>query len=85
LMRPALRRFRRRSDHAETGGAPLVGVDGVVLICHGSSDARAIKNGVLAAGELVRTQLRQETAQAVAEHAYLWREDAPADGAGGAA
>jgi glycerol-3-phosphate acyltransferase PlsX len=85
LMRPALRRFRQRSDYAETGGAPLVGVDGVVLICHGSSDARSIKNGVLAASELVRAHLRQEMARAVAEHAYLWREDAPADGAGGSA
>jgi glycerol-3-phosphate acyltransferase PlsX len=85
LMRPALRRFRRRSDYAETGGAPLVGVDGVVLICHGSSDARAIKNGVLAAGDLVRAQLRQETARAVAEHAYLWSDDASPNGAGGAA
>jgi glycerol-3-phosphate acyltransferase PlsX len=85
LMRPALRRFRRRSDYAETGGAPLVGVDGVVLICHGSSDARAIKNGVLAASDLVRTHLRQEMAREVAEHAYLWHEDAPADGAKGPA
>jgi glycerol-3-phosphate acyltransferase PlsX len=85
LMRPALRRFRRRSDYAETGGAPLVGVDGVVLICHGASDARAIKNGVLAVSELVRARLRQEMVRAVAEHAYLWHEDAPADGAKGPA
>ncbi|MGA7741164.1 MAG: phosphate acyltransferase PlsX [Polyangia bacterium] len=85
LMRPALRRFRRRSDYAETGGAPLVGVDGVVLICHGSSDARSIKNGVLAASELVRARFREEMARAVTEHAYLWREDVPADGAGGSA
>jgi glycerol-3-phosphate acyltransferase PlsX len=85
LMQPALRRFRRRSDYAETGGAPLVGVDGVVLICHGSSDARAIKNGVLAASALVSAHLRQEMARAVAEHAYLWHEDAPAQGAKGPA
>ncbi|HEX7596972.1 MAG TPA: phosphate acyltransferase PlsX [Polyangia bacterium] len=80
LMRPALQRFRRRSDYAETGGAPLVGVDGVVLICHGASDGRAIKNGVVVAGELVRANLRQETARAVAEHAYLWREETPPAG-----
>jgi len=78
LMRPALRRFRRRSDYAETGGAPLVGVNGVVIICHGASDARAIKNGVIAAGELVRAHLREETVRAVAQHAYLWHEDASA-------
>jgi len=83
LMRPALRRFRRRSDYAETGGAPLVGVDGVVLICHGASDGRAIKNGVLVASELVRANLRQEMARAVAEHAYLWREETPVGGTGG--
>jgi glycerol-3-phosphate acyltransferase PlsX len=83
LMRPALRRFRRRSDYAETGGAPLVGVDGIVLICHGASDWRAIKNGVLVASELVRVNLREEMARAVAEHAYLWHEETPADGAGG--
>ncbi len=83
MMRPALRRFRRRSDHAETGGAPLVGVDGVVLICHGASDARAIKNGVLAASELVRARLLPEMARAVAEHAYLWREESPTAGGPG--
>ncbi len=80
LMRPALRRFRQRSDYAETGGAPLVGVDGVVLICHGASDGRAIKNGVRAACDLVRANFRQEMAAAVAEHGYLWREEAPNEG-----
>ena len=82
LMRPALRRFRRRSDYAETGGAPLVGVDGIVLICHGASDSRAIKNGVQAAAELARAGFRQEMARAVTEHAYLWREEPPANSPG---
>jgi len=77
LMRPALRRFRQRSDYAETGGAPLVGVDGVVVICHGSSDGRAISNGVRTACSLVRAHFRQEMVRALAEHGYLWQEEAP--------
>ena len=76
LMQPALRRFRRRTDYAETGGAPLVGVEGVSLICHGGSDAKAIKNAVLVARDFAQVELRQELTKAVAAHAFLW-EDLP--------
>jgi glycerol-3-phosphate acyltransferase PlsX len=82
MMRPALRRFRQRSDYAETGGAPLVGVDGVVIICHGSSDGRAIRNGVRAACALVRSNFRQDLAAAMAAHGYLWRDEAPTETGG---
>ena len=46
LARAALRRFRRRIDWRERGGAPLLGVKGVVIISHGRSDALAIKNAL---------------------------------------
>jgi len=80
LMRPALRRFRQRSDYAETGGAPLIGVDGVVIVCHGGSDARAIKNAVISASEYAKLELRKEIARSMALHGYLWAdgEAAPA-------
>lgn len=74
LMQPALRRFKRRTDYAETGGAPLVGVAGVTLICHGGSDAKAIKNAVLVARDFARVEFRQELTRAVADHAFLWEE-----------
>ena len=48
----ALRRLKRRTDYAEHGGAPLLGVDGVALICHGGSNAKAIKNAVYVADRL---------------------------------
>jgi glycerol-3-phosphate acyltransferase PlsX len=48
LLRPAFRRLKSTFDYAEYGGAPLLGVDGICTICHGSSSARAIKNAVLA-------------------------------------
>lgn len=51
LLVPAFRRFRRRVDYAEWGGAPLLGVDGVCVISHGRSTAKAIKNAIrVAAG-----------------------------------
>ncbi|OAT81267.1 phosphate acyltransferase PlsX [Desulfotomaculum copahuensis] len=54
---PALKDFRRRLDYAEYGGAPLLGVNGVVIICHGSSTARAIKNAVRRARESLENRL----------------------------
>jgi phosphate acyltransferase len=75
LMKPAFRRFKRRTDYAETGGAPLLGVEGVVLICHGGSDAKAIKNAVLVARDFAQADLRQELTRAVAGHAYLWDDE----------
>jgi glycerol-3-phosphate acyltransferase PlsX len=74
LMRPALRRFKHRSDYAETGGAPLIGIDGVVIVCHGGSDARAIKNAVVTAGEYAKIDLRSEIARSMALHSYLWQD-----------
>ncbi len=46
LARGAFREFRRRVDHGEVGGAPLLGVNGVGIVAHGSSDARAIRNAI---------------------------------------
>ena len=49
LARPAFTRARQRIDTREVGGAPLLGVKGVVIISHGSADALAIRNAVLQA------------------------------------
>ncbi len=46
FLRPALRRYKKRFDYTEFGGAPLLGVKGNVVICHGRSDANAIKNAI---------------------------------------
>lgn len=53
LALPGLKEFRRRVDYAEYGGAPLLGVNGVVIVCHGSSTALAIKNAIKVAAEAV--------------------------------
>ena len=49
IAKPAFDRVSRRLDSAEVGGAPLLGVNGVVIIGHGRSNAKAIKNAVRAA------------------------------------
>ncbi|MFQ6014200.1 MAG: phosphate acyltransferase PlsX [Anaerolineae bacterium] len=46
LARPAFKAVEKRLDYAEFGGAPLLGVNGVVIIGHGRSNAKAIKNAV---------------------------------------
>lgn len=49
-----MRRLYRRIDYREYGGAPLLGIEGVCIIAHGSSNARAIRNAIRAAVEAVR-------------------------------
>ena len=67
LMVPALRRIAKRMDYAEYGGAPLLGVDGVVIIAHGRSNARAIKNAVRVAAESAEAGLVDVIKQGVKE------------------
>lgn len=59
LLAPFLRRMKDNLDYAEAGGAPLLGVNGVVIICHGSSNARAISNAVVAAYEMASKSIRE--------------------------
>jgi phosphate acyltransferase len=60
LSRSAFADFKRRLDHTEYGGAPLLGVKGVCLITHGSSNANAIKNAIRVAAEFARHQITGE-------------------------
>ena len=53
LLKPALKRFAKDLDYEEYGGAPLLGVNGVCIICHGRSSAKAIKNAILVATRCV--------------------------------
>jgi glycerol-3-phosphate acyltransferase PlsX len=59
LLAPFLRRIKNSFDYAEAGGAPLLGVNGIVIICHGSSNARAIYNAVRIAFEMHAKRIKQ--------------------------
>ena len=51
VLRPVLLQMRRRMDYGEYGGAPLLGVNGVVIVAHGRADGQAIKNALRNARE----------------------------------
>ena len=53
----AFRRFRKRVDYSEYGGAPLLGVGGVVIVAHGRSSAKAVRNAILLASRFSRAHL----------------------------
>ncbi len=57
LIRPRVRSIRDRIDWREFGGAPLLGIDGVAVVAHGRSDARAMKNAVRVARDAVQSGL----------------------------
>ena len=57
LIRKDVRRLRDRIDWREFGGAPLLGIDGVAVVAHGRSDARAIRNAIRVTKEAVDNQL----------------------------
>lgn len=63
LSKKAFDAFRKRTDYAEYGGAPLLGVRGVTIIGHGRSNANAIKNAVRVAAELCRSGMNEKIEQ----------------------
>lgn len=60
LARNAFKAFKKRVDYAEYGGAPLLGIDGIGIICHGKSSAHAIKNAILEAGKMARGNINKD-------------------------
>jgi phosphate acyltransferase len=66
LSRSAFTDFKKRLDHTEYGGAPLLGVKGVCIITHGSSNANAMKNAVRVAAEFSESGINQSIEQGLA-------------------
>ncbi len=66
LARRALRRFRRRVDYSEYGGAPLLGVAGVTIVGHGRSSAKAVRNAVAMAYRLAAQRVIERVEQEIA-------------------
>ncbi len=62
LSRTAYREFRKRVDYSEYGGAPLLGVKGVNIICHGRSNGNAIKNAIRVAAEFAQGRINEQIA-----------------------
>jgi len=67
FLKPAIKGFKRRIDYAEIGGAPLLGVNAPVIISHGSSNAKAIKNAIKTATQFVRSELNSHIEEEIAK------------------
>ena len=67
-MKGPFRQLRKRADYTEVGGAPLLGVNGVVIICHGSSKVHTLRNAIKHAQECSEQKLNDKIAVEVAEN-----------------
>lgn len=81
FMRPGIARIRRRFDYERLGGSPLLGVDGTVLITHGSAKRRMIGYAVEVGAAAARARIPDRIAEAFADEAGARprRERVPAD------
>jgi glycerol-3-phosphate acyltransferase PlsX len=75
LSRNAFSDFKKRLDHTEYGGAPLLGVKGVCIITHGSSNANAIKNAVRVAAEFAEGKVNEAIERELAQLQQLALSD----------
>ncbi len=65
IAKPAFRRFKKKMDYTEYGGAPLLGINGGIIKAHGSSNAKAIAAALMQAVKYVRGNVTQTIAEAV--------------------
>lgn len=69
LSKVAFDKFKRRIDYTEYGGAPLLGIQGTAMICHGGSNPKAIMNAIRMADEAVQQSVSEKLAAKLAESA----------------
>ena len=67
LAKPAFRNIKKRLDYSEHGGAPLLGVQKIVVIGHGSSNARAIRNAIRSVKEFSENRAGERIEKGIAE------------------
>lgn len=67
LMKPALKSMMKKMDYTEYGGAPLLGLKGIVVKTHGSADANAVKSTIKQCYNLVETKVIEKTAKKISK------------------
>ncbi|MCH8954581.1 phosphate acyltransferase PlsX [candidate division KSB1 bacterium] len=63
LLKPTFKRLRRIYDYEEYGGAPLLGINGTCMICHGSSTPKAIMHAVIEASSMIKQRVNEKISQ----------------------
>jgi glycerol-3-phosphate acyltransferase PlsX len=71
FVRGAFNRFKKIVDYAEYGGAPLLGINGVGMICHGGSNVKAIKNAIRFAHEYAKSGVTEHVAEKLSENVVV--------------
>jgi glycerol-3-phosphate acyltransferase PlsX len=71
LIKPVFREVAKRGDYAEYGGAPLLGINGTCVICHGNSSPKAITNAVALAKNLSESQFNRFLVEGIAKDQEL--------------
>ena len=75
IINPVFKDIRNTLDHEEVGAAPLLGINGVVMKCHGSSSEKGIKNSIIAAQKTVEGKLIDGIADRLSRHSDIFDED----------
>jgi len=70
-LKPAIKGFKKRIDYAEWGGAPLLGVKAPVIISHGSSNAKAIKNAIKVASQFAESHLNEHIEENIEKYGKI--------------
>ena len=70
LAKPAFKRFKKRVDYTEYGGAPMLGINGTGIVCHGKSNAQAIKNAILEAVRMVENNIKDKIIADLAKNQF---------------
>ncbi|RKX57949.1 MAG: phosphate--acyl-ACP acyltransferase, partial [Thermodesulfobacteriota bacterium] len=73
-LRSAFKRFYKIIDYAEYGGAPLLGINGIAIICHGLSGSKAVKNAIRLAHELAEIKLADKLDNFLSIRQKLFKE-----------
>ncbi len=75
IITPVFTDIKNTLDHEEHGATPLLGINGVVMKCHGSSSERGIKNSIIAAQKTVEEKLIDSIADRLSRHSDIFDED----------
>ena len=67
-MKGVFKKLKKQIDYAEYGGAPLLGIDGNVIICHGKSNAKAMKNAIFQAIATIENSINDKILESLEKY-----------------
>lgn len=68
MIQPALQEIRNQFDYEEHGGTPLLGVNGISIVCHGSSTSKAIMNSIILAQKSIKEKIIEDISRDIDKH-----------------